>query len=447
MKKFALIIISVALVCCVTVNASDSSAYIFSAVPEPTVSSTGGEWSVIAASRGNFEVPDGYFDKYYENVKAFLRENSGVLSSRKYTEYSRVVLALTAIGRNPEDTEGYNLVLPLTDYDTVIRQGINGAIWALIALNSGSYDAGAVYGKYTEKILSAQNPDGGWAISEGGASDIDVTAMAVCALFPNKSLPVQNAVKSALAFLDGAQPASSESLAQIIIAKCTAGITPTETEQLMRYKAPEGGFSHLIGGAANLMATEQAFCALAAVSRFERGKTPLYEMSDVLKIFTDVENHSAKEQIYALASKGIINGKTPYVFDPDGTMTRAEFAAIITRALGISEESKDCFSDVLKDDWFYGCVCAAYSHGIVNGVSETEFNPGGIITAEEAAVMLCRAYNKDTSAAGDENVSAWARGAYSYCEKNGIFPEGIRPKNAVSRAQVAVMLYNISKVG
>ncbi len=128
-------------------------------------------------------------------------------------------------------------------------------------------------------------------------------------------------------------------------------------------------------------------------------------------------------------------------------MTRAEFAAIITRALGISEESKDCFSDVLKDDWFYGCVCAAYSRGIVNGVSETEFNPGGIITAEEAAVMLCRAYNKDTSAAGSENVSSWAGEHTLTVRKNGIFPEGIRPKNAVSRAQVAVMLYNISKVG
>ncbi len=445
MKKLALIIISVVLACCVTVAANGTSAYIFSAVPEPTVSSTGGEWSVIAAARGSFEVPNGYFDKYYENVKAFLRENGGVLSSRKYTEYSRVVLALTAIGRNPEDVQGYNLVLPLTDYDAVIRQGINGAIWALIALNSGNYSADAVHDKYTEKILSAQNPDGGWAISEGGASDIDITAMAVCALFPDKSVTVQNAVKSALVFLDGAQPASSESLAQIIIAKCTAGITPTETEQLMQYKTPEGGFSHVMGGAANLMATEQAFCALAALSRFESGKTPLYEMSNTLKIFYDVENHSAKEQIYALASKGIINGKTPYVFDPDGTMTRAEFAAIVTRALGISEKGKDCFSDVLKDDWFYGCVYTAYSHGIINGVSKTEFNPGGIITAEEAAVMLCRAYKKDTSAPGDETVSSWARGAYSYCEKNGIFPEGIMPKNTVTRAQIAVMLYNISK--
>ncbi len=60
--------------------------------------------------------------------------------TKKYTEYSRVIIALTSIGKDPKNVGGYNLLLPLGDFEKTTWQGINGAIWALIALDCGQYD-------------------------------------------------------------------------------------------------------------------------------------------------------------------------------------------------------------------------------------------------------------------------------------------------------------------
>lgn len=84
-------------------------------------------------------VPQSYWDNYYSNLENYVKAHNGVLHSRKYTEYSRVVLALTAIGKEPSNVAGYNLLTPLGDYDKTIQQGINGPIWALLALDSGNY--------------------------------------------------------------------------------------------------------------------------------------------------------------------------------------------------------------------------------------------------------------------------------------------------------------------
>ena len=159
------------------------AAYQAQQVTEPTVSQSGGEWLIIALARSGTPVPEGYYDKYYRNVETKLKENGGVLSSTKNTEYARVILALTAIGKDPRNVADYDLTKPLADYDRTIRQGVNGAIFALIALNSGGYDDPAE-GKYLSYILSAQNKDGGFGLAKGSPSGVDLTAMAVQALAP-----------------------------------------------------------------------------------------------------------------------------------------------------------------------------------------------------------------------------------------------------------------------
>ena len=113
-----------------------------------------------------------------------------MLHERKYTEYSRVILALTAIGRDPSNVAGYNLLTPLGDFEKTIWQGLNGPIWALIALNSGSYDipknpsakTQATRQLYINEILNNQLADGGWNHTDTGNSDPDMTAMALQAL-------------------------------------------------------------------------------------------------------------------------------------------------------------------------------------------------------------------------------------------------------------------------
>ena len=117
-----------------------SAAYMLSAVKAPEVGSIGGEWAVIGLARSGYSVPANYYDDYYARVEKYVKNCSGVLHERKYTEYSRVILALTAIGRDPSNVAGYNLLTPLGDFEKTIWQGLNGPIWALIALDSGNYE-------------------------------------------------------------------------------------------------------------------------------------------------------------------------------------------------------------------------------------------------------------------------------------------------------------------
>ena len=81
---------------------------------------------------------------------------------------------------------------------------------------------------------------------------------------------------------------------------------------------------------------------------------------------------------------------TADTFAPDAGLTRAQFCAIVVRALGLSQEKTAGFTDVLQTDWFCGFVGAASKAGIVNGVGNGKFNPQGAITREQAATMLAR---------------------------------------------------------
>ena len=112
--------------------------YIADTVKKPAIGSTGGEWAVIGLARSGYNLPQSYFDDYYSGVVDYVKDCGGVLHERKYTEYSRVILALTAIGRDPANVGGYNLLTPLGDYDATVWQGLNGPIWALIALDCGT---------------------------------------------------------------------------------------------------------------------------------------------------------------------------------------------------------------------------------------------------------------------------------------------------------------------
>jgi len=129
------------------------------------------------------------------------------------------------------------------------------------------------------------------------------------------------------------------------------------------------------------------------------------------KTFEDIQSHKSQNAIEELAVRGIINGKNEKSYCPDETMTRAEFATIVVRALGVPEKSGAKFNDVTEDDWFNVYVNTAYGYGIINGISENEFNPYGEITREEAATMILRAaklcgMKEDTSETGVRNALA-----------------------------------------
>ena len=267
----------------------------------------GSEWLVIALARSGRDVPDSYYDSVVKAVQSA----KGQLSDKKSTEYARTILALTAIGKDPADVGGYDLLAGLADMDDVTYQGINGAIFALLALDSGKYDVPAAAEGGTQVtrdglvayILAQQLSDGGWALS-GTSADPDVTAMALQALAPYRTgdETVDAAVDKGVQLLSDMQLSdggysswgtlNSESCAQVLIALATLGIDPasdsrfvknglTVLDALLAY-AVSGGFRHTVDGEADAIATEQALCALTAYARLLDGKTALYDMTDVL---------------------------------------------------------------------------------------------------------------------------------------------------------------------
>ena len=290
-----------------------TAGYLQAQIAEPGTGSVGGDWLIFGLARSGVKVPQKYFDAYYENVEAAVREKNGVLSDRKYTEYSRTVLALTAIGKNPADVAGFDLLKPLADFEQVTRQGINGTIFALLALDSGNYEipenpdaaVQATRQMYVDELLARALPDGGWTLT-GGEPDVDITAMTLQALAKYRDqADVTAAVERGLAVLSSLQEpdggyvswgsSNSESVAQVIVALTELGV-PLDDERftkngitvedaLLRFAQENGAFVHVRDGSGgdDGMATEQAFYALAAIHRVETGETTLYDMTDVMQ--------------------------------------------------------------------------------------------------------------------------------------------------------------------
>lgn len=260
-----------------------TAQYVQTTVTDPQVASVGGEWAVIGLARSGLKVPQSWYDTYYTNLTAFTAQQQGVLSTRKYTEYARVVLALTALRKDPRTVAGYDLLAPLEDVEATVRQGVNGAIYALIALDSGNYAVSeGVREQYLAYLMAAQLPDGGWALA-GERSDPDITAQALQALAPYSS-QAGEAIDRGLAALDTMLEQGSfttlESYAQAIITLCTLQRQPSDRllEGFFSYRLPNGGFRHLSDGSVDGMATEQALCALVSLTRWEAGQSPLYSM-------------------------------------------------------------------------------------------------------------------------------------------------------------------------
>lgn len=268
------------------------------------MNSTGGEWMVIGLARSGRTVPAGYYDNVVEYVKAKADANER-LHPAKVTDNARVILALTAIGKDVTNVGGHNLLKGLDNMDYVQTQDINGPIFTLIALDSHNYPTmgDVTREKLIQVILDAQLPDGGWNLS-GENADPDMTAMAIQALAPyyKTNETVKAAVDKALEALSALQrtdggfgswgTVNSESCAQVIVALTALGIDPTADSRFVKnghtvldalagFYVTGGGFRHTAGGERNDMATEQGYYALAAYYRFLNGQTRLYDMSDV----------------------------------------------------------------------------------------------------------------------------------------------------------------------
>ena len=289
----------------------------------PGIGSTNGEWRVIGLVRAGREVPDSFYEATVKYVQDNIDEN-GRLHTAKSTDNSRLIVALTAIGKDVTDVGGYDLLSGLNDMAYIGNQGINGTIWALIAFDSHDYEipAGDVTReKLVQAILDAQLSGGGWALA-GTVGDPDMTGMALQALAPyyGSNAAVTTAVDKALTWLTGIQAkdgtftcsegVTSESLSQVITALTALGINPetdsrfvkngvSAVDALSKFYVEGGGFKHGLTGERNMMATEQGYYALVSYYRLLQGKTSLYDMSDVT-IQTAAKDQEAADAVEAL---------------------------------------------------------------------------------------------------------------------------------------------------
>lgn len=487
-RSFALLL---ALALSVSVCAADelggAAQYVYDAAPAPVVGSVGGEWAVIGLARSGCDVDASYYGDYASRVERTVKAAGGVLSTRKYTEYARVILGLTAVGRDARSVGGYDLTQPLGDYTATVRQGVNGAIFALLALDSAAYPMPTGSGAavpatrqmYVGAILDAQKADGGWSLA-GETAQADITAMALQALARYRAQTrVERAVSRGIACLSKLQKSdgtffetdvtTSESCAQVILALCELGIACDDPrfvkngvsvrDALLSFRTAKGGFRHIAVGAVDQMASEQALLALAAIERAENGQRTLYDMSDALRLpaarvtFSDVSAHKSRAAVEALAVRGVVNGKGDGRFDPDGTLTRAEFAAILTRGVGLTPQTTAAFTDVAAGSWYAPYVGAAYASGIVKGVGDGKrFAPDLTITRQEAAVMLQRAAQYaglDTRApASGARADDWARAGVDYCIAAGLLTkDDLRPGEFVLRGEMAQMIHGLLSLG
>ncbi|WP_182298980.1 RCC1 domain-containing protein [Cohnella cholangitidis] len=178
--------------------------------------------------------------------------------------------------------------------------------------------------------------------------------------------------------------------------------------------------------------------------------------------FGDVEGHWSQAEVNDLASRMVVSGKRGDRYDPSAAITRAEFTAILVRALGLSDQGEAArFKDVPSGAWYLGAVGKALEYGIVKGGTGDRFNPDQAITREEAASMIASAMrltglsaDLDDSATATalapfedrDSVSGWAKEAMAAAIDKGLLKGNdskLMPKSSITRAETAILVHRL----
>ncbi|CAK4863349.1 unnamed protein product [Aphanomyces euteiches] len=189
---------------------------------------------------------------------------------------------------------------------------------------------------------------------------------------------------------------------------------------------------------------------VALISHFSK-----YAVLSFDKSFADVsDSFWAAQVIKQMAAKHILQGINETEFAPNKNVTRAEFTALIVRALNIKVKGAAKFSDVQTSDWFASDVAAANEAGIVSGRNDSKFDPNAPITREEMTVMLVRAYEygKGEKAiasnanifADQAHISSWALTAVTAAQSLGLIKgrgnNQFIPQGLTTRAESAQVI-------
>lgn len=194
-------------------------------------------------------------------------------------------------------------------------------------------------------------------------------------------------------------------------------------------------------------------------------KSDKYVVKEKKKSFADITSKSKEMQdaIEILASKGIIAGTSPTNFSPDGTITRAEIAALILRSISkLNPSENGGFTDVASSDWYFGAVGSAKRHGIMNGVSKTHFAPKKSILKDQIVAVAARVLKEEMGYLAPEGPDAflvsytdaasipnWAKSDVALATREGLvvkrYDSAFIPAGSMTRGDVAVILHRLFK--
>ncbi|NQX67241.1 discoidin domain-containing protein [Paenibacillus alba] len=187
-----------------------------------------------------------------------------------------------------------------------------------------------------------------------------------------------------------------------------------------------------------------------------RNTNSMYTIVENKKTFDDMNGHWAQKDVENLASKMVIDGTTDRTYTPEMKVTRAQFAALLVRALGLpTETTPDVFTDVAATQWYASEVGTAAKYGLVQGVGEGRFNPDQLITREQMVVMMMKAAHlvqgesqpeaaTNTQFADQDKLSDYARSAVAEAADQGLVhgktATNFAPQDAATRAEAAVLI-------
>lgn len=329
------------------------------------------DWTILQLARSG-NLTEELRTEYLAYMAQKIRDNKGVMDEYNHTTYSRITLALSACGMDASNFAGYSMIAPLGDFDKTSSQGINGSLFALLALDSAAYDlpagATATRERYVQALLDAELAGGGWAYF-GSVADVDMTAMVIQALAPYyEQAEVKAAVDRGLTVLSGLQQADggyvswgtacSESPAQVLLALCALGIDPAKDSRFVKEDGAwivsaifsflaedKVAFGHA-DNTPNAFATEQVGYALAGYERLLEGKTSLFDMTDVKNsgvsyVYVGVYDYTASAAKAENASEtGVVLADYPVAFTEGMTaaeLVQAAFDANGIEAKGVAE--------------------------------------------------------------------------------------------------------------
>lgn len=314
-----------------------------------------------------------------------------------------------------------------------------------------SFDKTVIYGRqlifdeFLEKIMSANESETGGMLSEYWDEIGSERITSLQELSKSDQAAIESVVLNETY-------GSFEELRRLIDAKYDELVRKREEENNKKNTSSGGGGGGG-GGVKTVVRVPEEVKTILETKAAEKNET---------EVFSDLESVPwAKESINALYDKKIVSGTDKNRFEPERNITRAEFLKLLVKVFKTDTENVSCeFEDVEKSNWAYGYIAAAYSNGLINGVTDKRFEPDTMITRQDAAAILyrfCGKYNVQLPIGDmpqfmdEDEISDYAKDAAAIFGAsgiiNGVGQNCFAPHEPCSRAMASKIIYGVLEKG